>query len=302
MLVDITDDFDLKKIADSGQCFRWQEYADPESGLSGYAIPVGNHILHIVPTAEANRYSVSCTEEEWNGFWSDYFDLQTSYVDIRARIEKENDPYLAAAADSGRGIRILRQDPWETLITFIISQRKSIPAIRGCVEKLCRMAGEKVQDIPSTEVQHVITAWSKQAESDTANENPGIVCYSFPTARQLAAFSTDQLSACGLGYRTKYIAEVSCLAAEGQLDFSSMQQLADDDLLAVLMALPGVGIKVASCVMLFGFHRMNAFPKDVWINRLLQEHYPEGFPLDRYEPYNGVMQQYLFWYRRQESL
>ena len=276
MFVDIADDFDLKKIADSGQCFRWQEYADPETGLSGYAIPVGNHILHIVPTAEANRYSVSCTEEEWNGFWSDYFDLQTSYVDIRARIDKEDDPYLAAAADSGRGIRILRQDPWETLITFIISQRKSIPAIRGCVEKICRAAGESLKDSKAL--------------------------YSFPTARQLAALSTEQLSACGLGYRTKYIAEVSCLAAEGQLDFSSMQQLSDDDLLAALMELHGVGIKVASCVMLFGFHRMNAFPKDVWINRLLQEHYPEGFPLERYEPYNGVMQQYLFWYRRQESL
>lgn len=296
MLVEISDDFDLKKIADSGQCFRWQEYTDPESGLAGYIIPVDNHVLRIMPTAQVNRSSVSCTEHEWNSFWSDYFDLQTSYADIRSRIDQKDDPYLAAAADSGKGIRILRQDPWETLITFIISQRKSIPAIRGCVEKLCRAAGENLQDLSSGEMQHAVTAGIIQADAGNADK----AFYSFPTPEQLAALSTEQLSACGLGYRTKYIAEVSHMAAAGQLDLQAMQNMSDAELQSALMALSGVGIKVASCVMLFGFHRMNAFPKDVWINRLLQEHYPDGFPMERYEPYSGVMQQYLFWYRRQQ--
>lgn len=253
--VKIDNDFDLRKIAESGQCFRW----NPVGG-GGYRIQAKDRMLTICPTGQG-LYEVS----EWDAFWENYFDLSTGYAEIRAGIS-EDDPYLRAAAQAGEGIRILRQDPWETLITFIISQRKSIPAIKGCVEKLCRAAGRKLSE----------------------------GYYAFPTKDELAALSTEDLRACGLGYRAKYIAAV----AGSSTDVDEMRTLDDEQLLKELMLLPGVGVKVASCTMLFGFHRLNLFPEDVWINRVLEEHYPDGFPFERYAPYCGVMQQYLFYYRR----
>lgn len=249
--VKIEDDFDLRKIAESGQCFRFHETGD-----GGYRIQAGDRELVIRPLSP-ERYEVS----EWDPFWENYFDLATDYTGIRRKIS-EDDPYLCAAAEAGQGIRILRQDPWETLITFIISQRKSIPAIKGCVEKLCEAAGRNHS--------------------------------AFPTREELASLTMDELKSCGLGYRAKYIAAV----AAGDLDMDFMARLGDEQLKKELMLLPGVGIKVASCTMLFGFHRMNLFPEDVWINRVLAEHYPDGFPFARYAPYCGVMQQYLFYYRR----
>lgn len=254
--VKITDDFDLKKIAESGQCFRMNE-----DGNGGYVVQAQDKIMRIQPSASG--------EYELDSFWQDYFDLQTDYSAIRAMIPRD-DPYLSAAAQAGKGIRILRQDPWETLITFIISQRKSIPAIKGCVEKLCAAAGRKL---------------------------PGGY-HAFPTQRELASVTMDELKACGLGYRAKYIAAV----AKNPPDLEAMKPLDDEALLKALMELPGVGIKVASCTMLFGFHRLNLFPEDVWIRRVLEEHYPDGFPFEWYAPWCGVMQQYLFYYRRLQKL
>lgn len=285
MTVKITDDFDLKKIAESGQCFRWQEW---ENG--GYEIPAGGHILKIKPTVETDIYEMDCTADEWSGFWQHYFDLDRSYAEIRSRIDPGKDPYLYAASEAGKGIRILNQDPWETLITFIISQRKSIPAIRTCVEKLCA-AAEIAKNRSNNSRQNVEASQNRWGEE----------ILMFPGPQELAALSHDELASCGLGYRTDYVEKAAHLVTEGAIDFEALQTLNDDELLKELMALPGVGIKVASCTMLFGFHRLNLFPKDVWINRVLQEHYPDGFPFEAYSPYCGVMQQYLFYYRRQES-
>lgn len=253
--IEISDDFDLDKIEQSGQCFRWQRMDN-----GGYRIPAGGRELKICPAGSGSLYEVS----QWDAFWENYFDLKTDYRAIRAKIPKE-DGYLYAAAQAGRGIRILRQDPWETLVTFIISQRKSIPAIKGCVEKICRAAGTRKEGF-----------------------------YAFPTQKELAVLSLEDLKSCGLGYRAKYMQA----AAAHPPDMEKLQDFDDEHLLKELMELPGVGTKVASCTMLFGFHRMNLFPKDVWIDRVLSEHYPDGFPFERYSPYCGVMQQYLFYYRR----
>lgn len=305
MTVKIPDDCDLKKIAESGQCFRWREL---ENG--GYRIPAGGRCLSIKPTAEMNAYEVDCTRDEWSGFWYDYFDLGRSYAGIRAKIEQKKDPYLYAAAEAGKGIRILNQDPWETLITFIISQRKSIPAIRNCVEKLC-IEAKIVQSRRNNngEADEADVAMTNRKRTDKASDAWNEVSqnrgreeiFAFPDPQELAALSHDELASCGLGYRTDYIAKTAHLAAEGTLNFGILQKLDDDELMKKLMSLPGVGVKVASCTMLFGYHRLNLFPKDVWINRVLQEHYPEGFPFERYRPYCGVMQQYLFYYRRKEK-
>lgn len=267
MKIRIDDDFDLKKIADSGQCFRFNECGD------GYSVAALDRHLFIKEVS-GSEYELDCDRKDFDDFWRSYFDLDTSYKDIRGRIDKE-DEYLSNAADYGKGIRILRQDPWEMLISFIISQRKNIPAIKASIEKLCALTGRVIE---------------KNANGDHI--------YAFPKPGEIAALSDSQLSACGLGYRDKYVKKAAIDVLNGEAELYKWQELSDADLMERLLKLFGVGVKVANCEILFGYHRLDAFPKDVWINRVLESKYPKGFPFKRYEPYNGVMQQYLFFYSR----
>ncbi len=268
MILNITDDFDLHKIADSGQCFRFNKCGD------GYSVAaLDKHLL--IKELDKGQYELSCTEDEFEGFWKEYFDLNLCYKDIRGLIDPDKDEYLYNASEFGKGIRILKQDPWEMLISFIISQRKNIPAIKASIEKLCAKAGNRITTLED-----------------------GKVIYAFPTAEELAGLSLEDLSACSLGYRDKYIQKAARDVVMGDVDPSSWKDLPDEALMEELLKLFGVGVKVANCEILFGCHRLDAFPKDVWINRVLDNHYKEGFPFEDYAPYNGIMQQYLFFYSR----
>ena len=281
MRIKIKDDFDLGKIADSGQCFRFNECGD------GYSVVAGDKYVFIRQlykdgsknADDGSEYEISCSEKEYEDFWKNYFDLETSYKDIRGLINRSEDEYLYNASEYGKGIRILRQDPWEMLISFIISQRKNIPAIKASSEKICALAGKKIAVDPE-----------------------GNAIYSFPTPDKLARVKIDELSACSLGYRDKYVNKAALDVAAGVADLVAWKVLSDDELMAKLLELYGVGVKVANCEILFGYHRLDAFPKDVWINRVLEQRYPGGFLFDKYAPYNGVMQQYLFFYSRSEGL
>ncbi len=257
-------DFDLEKIADSGQSFRWSLQDDGQ-----WRVIARDKVLYC-KQLKWDEVELGCSEEEYADFWKNYFDMETDYEKIRNMIDPK-DEFLKKSAGIGQGIRILRQDPWEMLITFLISQRKSIPAIKGCVEKLCALCGSLIGDT-------------------------GL--YAFPTPEQIVAKSEEELLSCGLGYRAKYIYETARKFASGEYSVENLKGLGDKELEAALMELFGVGIKVASCTMLFGFYRVDAFPIDVWMNRVLAEHYPEGFDFERYTPYNGIMQQYLFAYRK----
>lgn len=270
MIIEIKDDFDLSKIADSGQCFRFNKCSD------GYSVVAGDKYVFVKKVGET-EYDFSCDRKTYDLFWKDYFDLETSYSDIRKRIDKKTDEYLFCASEYGKGIRILRQDPWEMLISFIISQRKNIPAIKASIEKLCALAGKKIGTDPE-----------------------GKEIFSFPTPKELAAVSMEDLSACSLGYRDKYVHRAAMDVISGVCKLESYKELDDEKLREKLLELYGVGVKVANCEILFGYHRLDAFPKDVWINRVLELKYPDGFLFDRYAPYNGVMQQYLFFYSRNE--
>lgn len=272
MQIEIKDDFDLGKIADSGQCFRFNKCGD------GYTVVTGDKYVFVKQVGD-DLYDFSCNEEEFESFWKNYFDLETSYSGIRNLIDKKKDMYLYSASEFGKGIRILRQDPWEMLISFIISQRKNIPAIKASIEKLCAVSGKKI-----------------------ATDPEGNVIYSFPAPKELSKVSMDQLTACSLGYRDKYVHQAAMDVFSGACDLESYKELSDEGLMEKLLALYGVGVKVANCEILFGYHRLDAFPKDVWINRVLELRYPQGFLFDKYAPYNGVMQQYLFFYSRSEGL
>ena len=272
MQVRIEDDLDLKKISESGQCFRWTEISPGQ-----YQIIAQNRCLRI-KALEENVFDLDCPEEEYNGFWFNYLDLGESYEGIRRRISREKDEFLFHAAEYEKGIRILRQDPWEMLITFIISQNKNIPAIRRSVEKLAELCGMEMTN------------------------GSGVRYFAFPTPNALEELQDDQLKECGLGYRCRYVREAAKAVADGRLDLPSLRELDEETAMTTLTGLTGVGKKVASCVSLFGLHHLNSFPIDVWIKRILDEQYPNGYPFEDYSPYNGVYQQYMFDYYRKISI
>ena len=174
--------FDLEQIADSGQCFRWNRISDYK-----YRIIAFGKILNIEQDLETGSVTMDCSDSDFDNIWKDYFDLGTDYGKIIERIP-EDDEYLKRAASICDGIRIIKQDPWETLITFIISQRKNIPAIKASVEKICKAAGNVI------------------------GEADGEKLYAFPTPKQLSSLSMDDLNACSLGYLFLTTAETEAVS------------------------------------------------------------------------------------------
>lgn len=271
--IHIADDFDLDKIIASGQCFRPQKLLDGQ-----YRFISGHEVLYIRPNG-GGECSVRCRAGAWEDFWRGYFDLSRDYSALRRALSEEEGQsgFLLRALDYGAGIRILRQQPWEMLISFIISQRKSIPAIRSAVEQLAQKYGQAV---------------------DTGDET----VHFFPTAQALAALPESALAECGLGYRTQYVKNAAVKAASGELDMESLSALSDEALFARLMELYGVGKKVANCVCLFGYGRTAMAPIDVWIQRLIDEEFGGQNPFPGYGAQAGIVQQYMFFYKRQSTL
>ena len=261
------DNFSLAQICQSGQCFRMTNYID--SKCSRYCLVAFGKYLEMAQ--EGNSVSLDCTQEEYDTLWRDYFDLETDYAGIIAGIDR-NDAYLSAAAEYGKGIRILHQDLWEMLISFIISQNNNIGRIRNSVRKLCSQYGEK---------------------RVAAN---GIIYYCFPTPEVLAGVSLEDLNACGLGYRSKYICQTADSVCRGDIDLSKLRTMDYDTAKKELLKVYGIGAKVADCVCLFALHHTDAFPRDTHINKVMAEHYPDGFPFARYGKVSGILQQYIFYY------
>lgn len=258
-------DFNLRKIAESGQCFRLNPDAE-----GGYTLVAFGRVLRLCETPQGCE--LDCPEADFDERWRSYFDLDRDYAAIRSAVDPD-DAFLNRACAYGRGIRMLRQDPWEALISFIISQRKNIPAIKRCVEALCSRYGEPV-------------------------ERAGKRYFTFPAAERLAEPDERRLLDCALGYRAKYVSTAARLVASGALDLRAIAALPDEALFEALLAVPGVGEKVANCVLLFGYHRLGRFPRDVWINRVIEREYGGAFPLERYPGSAGALQQYVFYYAR----
>lgn len=268
-LIEIKDDFDMKLIAESGQCFRWEKTDD-----DGYRVISGCDCLYISKKGK-DLYELEFDGRRNRTDWEDYLDLGENYRRIRRRIDGKKDPFLKSACTSQKGIRILRQDPWEMLISFIISQNKNIPGIRKCIEKFCRLGGDRRRDIR------------------------GVGYYAFPDAKATASMSEEDLKSCSLGYRCAYVKAAAMDVLEGKVDLESLKKAGENETIDTLTQIHGVGKKVASCISLFGLHHIDAFPIDVWVKRILENEYPKGYPYDAYSPYNGVYQQYMFAYYRQ---
>ena len=257
------EDFSIDAIAESGQCFRIVRKSE-----NIWSVVACSRELNI-ESLGGGEYRFGCSESDFDGIWRSYFDLNTDYGIYKAAALPD-DEYLKTAIAFGSGIRMLRQEPWEMLISFIISQRKSVPAIRTSVERISEHFGIKIE---------------------------GSDAYAFPKPEALAGASAEELQVCGLGYRIEYVRNAAQMTACGSLDLDELDKLGTEELIAELMKLKGVGIKVASCVALFGYHRLNTVPVDVWMKRVIENIYHGELP-EEYRQYAGVLQQYMFNYAR----
>lgn len=219
-----------------------------------------------ITTVDAGGYVFHCSWDDFRDIWVPYFDLSADYELYQSCMT--NDPFLVDAIKAGGGIRMLWQDLWEMVVTFVISQRNNIPRIRSAVETLCREFGTPLGEVD------------------------GKIVYGFPTAEQLRG---ADLSCASLGYREKYIRAL----CDVEPDFwQRLMSQKDDEAKKTLLSLTGVGEKVANCIMLFGLHRMNSYPMDVWINRLIDDVYGGKFDSSVYEGFAGYVQQLQFYYYR----
>lgn len=256
--------FDLAQICDSGQCFRMKREADGH-----FSLIAGDRYLEIWQDGSQCRFD--CDKTDFENFWKKYFDLESDYKGYREKIS-ERDKYLKEAADFGWGIRILRQDLWEMIVSFLISQQNNIVRIRRCIQNICETYGDAVM------------------------KPAGDFYYTFPKPEVLAELDEEALKACNLGYRSKYVVRAAKAVVSGDISLEKILKMDYKKAREELMKFYGVGEKVADCICLFGLHQLDAFPVDTHIQQALNKYYPKGFPKCRYHGIRGVMQQYIFYY------
>lgn len=256
-------DLDLRETLDCGQTFRWKELSDGSfcgvvRGKTAIAVMDGDCLI-LDGADEADR-----------AMWQDYFDLDLDYGAIKQELSALH-PVMAQAAAFAPGIRILNQEPFEALISFIISQNNNIKRIASIVDRLCENFGEPI-----------------------GGSRP---VYAFPTAERLAALSPDDLAPIRAGFRHRYIIDAAQKVADGTIDLEAVRAMPYEKARAELMQITGVGVKVADCVLLYGLHRLDGFPLDVWMKRAMAVLF-DGMSPDSFGRYAGIAQQYIFHYSR----
>lgn len=269
------EDFNLKETFECGQCFRWNEEED--GSYTGVAY---DRVINV--KLEGDVLIIDNTDlNDFYDIWFDYFDLGRDYKQIKENLSK--DPILKEAIQYGQGIRILRQDTWETLVSFIISQNNRIPQIKKVVENLASSFGEPI-------------------------EYKGKIHYTFPKAEELVMFDVDTIAKTKCGFRAKYILDAASKVFSGEIDLLKLFEYSTNEIRDILMSINGVGPKVADCVILYSIGRYDTFPTDVWIKRIVEYLYlkREGTPLeiqlfaiDKFGDLSGFAQQYLFYYGRE---
>ncbi len=260
---------DIGRTFDCGQCFRFDRVEDSPFEVEYRGVAFGRQVSF----AEDKGYLcvVGADEGEFEALWRRYLALDEDYGAIHGELLSlsENEA-LRQAVEYGRGIRILRQDPWEAICSFIISQNNNIPRIKGLISALSCEAGEEI----------------------------GEGVYSFPTAQAVAALGVDRLRELKMGFRAPYIIDAAEKVARGELDLAAVAALSTDEAEKLLCTVRGIGPKVADCALLFGFSKYDAFPVDVWIKRVIAKYFDENFDPRGLGRYAGVAQQVLFYYER----
>ena len=273
MAIEGVKDFNLTHIFECGQCFRWIKQQD-----GSYNGIVNDKFVN-VSLSNGILYISNAEEQDFIDIWYEYFDLGTDYSEIKSVLEK--DEIMKEAIKTGYGIRLLRQDFWEMLISFIISANNMIPRIMKTVDTLSVLKGGCIE----------------------ANYN----AYRFPQIHELANATLEEIQQCKAGFRCKYIHQTSRLMNQESITKEMLRQLDTDMARKELMKLPGVGPKVADCILLFSGIKYDVFPTDVWVKRVMEVLYLkkesklkeiQGFAKDQFGDLTGYAQQYLFYHAR----
>lgn len=260
-----TSTFDIAQTLECGQVFRFVQDGNE------YVIKALDHIARICD--EGDSYSICCDDEQ---FFKSYFDFDTNYELIQSKVQDKG--LVSSAIEFGKGIRILRQDPLETIFSFLISQNNHIPRIKGIIERMCTNLGKDMGGY-----------------------------FAFPTLDALASVGEDFYAQIGAGYRAAYLDRVAKRLLDE--DVESWKNIDTSELRSKLMSLHGVGRKVADCILLFGFSRFDVFPVDTWIKKIFEDEFP-GVPaekmavllVEKYGKYAGFVQQWLFYYKREKKV
>ena len=250
--------FELNDIFDCGQCFRWNKIED-ESYIGIFK----ENVINVQEDEKQITFKGICSGDI-KDIVTDYFDLNRDYDKIQSSLSKIDEP-LKQSISYGKGIRLLNQDLWETIISFIISANNNIPRIKGIIERISKQYGKEIKYC-------------------------GQSYYTFPTVEELSRATVEDLRKLGLGFRDQRVYETTHAILNKQVDLNKLQEENDTDKIKeTLLTLSGVGPKVADCIMLFStLKRLDAFPIDVWVRRVMNELYLAG-----------IAQQYLFYWKRE---
>ncbi|KGG81256.1 8-oxoguanine DNA glycosylase [Caloranaerobacter azorensis H53214] len=279
VIIEKLEDFEPEHIFECGQCFRWNREED-----GSYTGVAHGKVINVKKENKAIVFS-NTNLKEFNDVWFEYFDLGRDYSKIKKELSK--DAILKRAVKYGYGIRILKQDVWETLISFIISANNRIPMIKRAIENLSQKYGEFI------------------------GEYNGKKYYSFPTADVLSKSTVEAIKDCKTGFRAKYIFNAAAIVSSKQMDIYRLKNLATEDAKKELMLFAGVGPKVADCIMLFSMEKYDAFPIDVWVKRVMEHFYLkkdtklkdiQKYAQNKFGEYAGFAQQYLFYYARENEI
>ena len=276
--------FELNHIFECGQCFRWDLQED-----GSYTGIVGENVIN-VRKVKRDIIIKGIFKEDVKKFCTKYFDLDTNYEEIKEKLS-EIDNNMKVSIDYGKGIRILHQDVWEALISFIISANNNIPRIKGIIDKLSKKYGKEIN-------------WNNKKY------------YTFPTPEELSIASVKDLRLLGLGFRDTRVFETTKMVKEKQIDIQNLEEMNDiNKIREKLLKFPGVGPKVADCIMLFSMKKYEVFPIDVWVKRVIRELYFDNsheykeknisnkeileLANNKFGKLSGLAQQYLFYWRRE---
>jgi N-glycosylase/DNA lyase len=267
-------DFELEHIFECGQCFRWKKEED-----GSYTGVVGSDVANVRKEKDSVIIS-GLLHSNAEKKYREYFDLNRDYSKIK-RALCNGDETMKQASKFGCGIRILKQDPWEMLISFIISAANNIPRISKTIENISKKYGKELK-------------------------YNGNIYYSFPTPKELSKASIEDLRKLNLGFRDKYVFEATRLVLNNTIDLEKIASMPIKDAKKELTQIPGVGLKVADCILLFSMNKLEAFPVDTWIKKVMSEIYTDNtniskiseFAYQKFGKYGGIAQQYLFYFRR----